>query len=154
MICLVALVTFSALGIFSAKYRSWAKEAFKCVFRQMTLRPCVTKLDQRIKMRIVGKLFKRSKRLGRFTYRHFNALSWTFTIVFFLSFFYSGYFVYNLATHGTCDPANPEGCVFGYEERCAIQPECDPCLCEEWGCESPEFRACGGICGCSPEVCG
>lgn len=49
ILCLVALVVFGILGIFSAKYRELAKEAFGCFFKTIQLKPCDSKLDQRIK---------------------------------------------------------------------------------------------------------
>ncbi len=104
MICLIALVVFGMLSVFSAKYRSTAKEAFRCVFLKMSFRTCDTKLDQRIKSGIVSKLMKKNPTLARFVYRRFDVLSWIFTIVFFASMIYSFYSLYNLAVFGTCDP--------------------------------------------------
>jgi len=52
MICVVALIVFGILGIFSAKYRVIAKEAFDCVFRKITLRKCDSRLDSRLKSEI------------------------------------------------------------------------------------------------------
>jgi hypothetical protein len=104
MICIVALFTFSTLGIFSAHYRSIAKEAFRCVFQRLTLRTCETSLDQKIKSKLTSKLLKRSPRLARFVYKRFEILSWIFTIVLFASMIYSAYSLYNLFVFGTCDP--------------------------------------------------
>jgi len=110
MICLIALFIFGLLGVFSARYRSLAHEAFRCVFLRMTFRPCETELDQRIKSKLVGKLLERSPRVARFVYKRFELLSWIFTIVFFASMIYSFYTLYNLATYGTCGPG-AETCV-------------------------------------------
>ena len=49
MICFVALIVFGILGIFSAKYREIAREAFSCVFLKMTLRKCDSRLDERLR---------------------------------------------------------------------------------------------------------
>ncbi|MDI6798707.1 MAG: hypothetical protein QMD12_01780 [Candidatus Aenigmarchaeota archaeon] len=107
VICIVALVVFSVLGIFSMRWREIAKEAFDCVYRMATFRPCITKLDQRIKSRLTAKLMKRAPALARFTYRYFKALSWIFTIVFFATMFYSAYGIYNLVVYGSCEPGSP-----------------------------------------------
>ncbi len=111
MICIVALIVFGVLGIFSVSHRQIAKEAFDCVFRRITLRPCQTGFDQKMKTRVVSKLMKFPK-LARFTHKHFEFISWIFTIALFSSMAYTGYSIYNLAVHGTCDMQNPQNCVF------------------------------------------
>ncbi|MFH0890113.1 MAG: hypothetical protein V1836_03155 [Candidatus Aenigmatarchaeota archaeon] len=102
VLCIVALVVFSILGIWSVPYRRLAKEAFECVFRMITLRPCVTKLDEKIKSKIVARLMGRSGSLARFVYKHFKTLSWIFTVAFFGSMAYSALSIYNLIVFGSC----------------------------------------------------
>jgi hypothetical protein len=114
MICVIALVVFGFLGIFSARYRTFAKEAFNCVFRRMTLRACDTGFDKKMKMAVVKRLYKRSKPVAAFTYKHFEAISWVFLIAMFLSMGYSAYALFNLFTTGSCDPAHPENCLFRF----------------------------------------
>jgi thiol-disulfide isomerase/thioredoxin len=116
--CLVALVVFAVMSIFSARYRRWAKEAFNCVARRLTLRPCTTGFNDKVKATITGALMKRHMGLARFANRHFEAISWVFTAVMFISLAYTAYGFYNLAVLGTCDPANPQNCVFN--------PDADP----------------------------
>ncbi|MBI5229385.1 thioredoxin family protein [Candidatus Micrarchaeota archaeon] len=111
MICLIALVVFAVLGIFSAKYRTLAREAADCVFRRMTLRPCVTGFDQRMKGEIVVRSFAVHPRIASFANKHFEVLSWIFMILMFLSFGYTVYGLYNLVTLGTCDPISGH-CIF------------------------------------------
>ncbi len=101
MICIIALVVFGILGIFSAKYRTYAKEAFSCVFQRITLRPCTTGFDQKMKMKITGKLMKAPK-LANFVYKHFEAISWVFTIIFIVSTAYTIYSGYNYYVYGNC----------------------------------------------------
>jgi len=110
--CLVALVVLAFLSIFSARYRRWAKEAFQCVTRRLTLRPCNTGFNEKVRAVITSKLMKRHMGLARFAHRHFEAISWVFTIVMFASLAYTAYGMYNLAVLGTCDPTNPENCIF------------------------------------------
>jgi hypothetical protein len=153
MICVLALICFGLLGLFSVKYRSYAKEAFSCVFHRITLRRCVTGFDERIKLKIVSRIFKKSTKLAKFTNRHFEAISWIFTIMLFSSFGYSAYSLYNLATLGVCEPGSEE-CVFVPEvEECVANCE-DMCLCAPEICESPAYKACGGDCTCQRGVCG
>jgi len=111
MICIIALIVFGILGLFSVGYRQLAIEAFDCVFRRLTLRPCQTGFDQKMRSKVIAKLM-RFPRLARFTHKHFEAISWFFTITLFLSMGYSAYSIYNLATTGSCDPQHPENCIF------------------------------------------
>ena len=111
VLCIVALVVFAVLSIFSAKYRPLAAEAFDCVFRKMTLRKCETGLDQRIKGEIIGKLMMHNENSAQFVFRHFESISFVFTVLFFASLLYSGYSIYNLITLGTCDPVSGN-CIF------------------------------------------
>jgi protein-disulfide isomerase len=113
MICLIALVVFGILGIFSAKYRTIAKEAFDCVFKRLTLRKCTTGLDKRLKAQITGKVMRKHPRLGGAVYKHFEAISWVFTVAMVLSLGYSVYSVYNLYAFGNCNGPIPDAfCVF------------------------------------------
>jgi len=112
VICIVAAVVLGILGIFSAKYRKIAKEAFSCVKRMATFRPCETGFDDKVRSHVTARLMKRSERFAGVFYRNFKALSVIFTISFFLSAGYTAYTVYNLAVYGSCDPINPQNCVF------------------------------------------
>ena len=109
MICFIALFVFAVMGIFSAKYRGYAKESVSCVFRRITLRPRTTGLDQKIKMKVAGKLMKLPK-LARFVYKHFELISWIFTIVFVVATAYTIFSAYNFYVYGDCNgPASNGG---------------------------------------------
>jgi hypothetical protein len=150
MICLIALVIFAVLGIFSARYRTLAKQAFRCVFLKLQFKPCDVELDTKIKSTLTSKLLKRSPSAARFVYKRFEALSWVFTIVFFASLAYTVYGVYNLITIGTCDP-NSEVCIFDIgAPACGCE---NICQCEPGTCESPDYLACEGDCQCQKEAC-
>jgi len=157
MICLVALVTLCVLGLFSAKYRSYTREAFDCVFRRLTLRKCNTAFDKKVKARVSAKVMKRNKALGGLVFKHFEAIGWVFTILLVVSLAYSSLSLYNLAVYGTCDLQQPDTCVFTASpgpscgsEDCATEG----CNCDVEGCEEPDFEACNGDCDCLKEVCG
>lgn len=154
MICIIALVVFGILGIFSASHRKLAKEAFNCVFRRLTLRKCETSFDKRMRAKVAGKLMKRSPKLSKFVFKYFEAISWILTIVLIVSIVLSARGLYYLATEGTCDPSNPDACPFGeapVEEEC---PTCEvDCDCSEVGCDIPEYEACEGDCDCIKEIC-
>lgn len=112
MICLIALVVFGILGIFSAKYRGYFKEALHCIARRATLRACDTEFDTKMKAKITAKAYKFSPPIAVFTHKHFEAISWFFVITLFISMGYTAYGVYNLVVFGTCDPVHPENCFF------------------------------------------
>lgn len=104
VLCIVAFIVFSILGLFSAYYRKLAKEAFICVINMLTFQPCKTKLDERIKSKVTIKLMHKPV-LARFFYRNFKLLSWVFTLTFFASLIYSSYGIYNLIVYGSCQPS-------------------------------------------------
>ncbi|MBR9683088.1 thioredoxin domain-containing protein [Candidatus Woesearchaeota archaeon] len=136
MICVIALVVFGILGIFSATHRKVALEAFDCVFRRVTLRKCETGLDKRLKSQITGKLMIKRPKLARFTFRHFEAISWFFTIIFIVSIIYTGIGGYNYYLYGNCNGPNEDGfCIFDplgsnskfsetqNEASCSVEPQ-------------------------------
>ncbi|VVC01319.1 Thioredoxin [uncultured archaeon] len=113
MLCFVALFVFAILGIFSAKYRALFFEALGCVGRTLTLRPCESKLDERIKATLIANILERSPTIARLIHQHFAALSLLFTLLFFGSMLYSGLAVYNYWAYGNCNGPNSSAfCAF------------------------------------------
>ncbi len=113
MICLLALIVFGILGIFSATNRRIAREAFDCVFRKITLRKCQTGLDSRLKGQVTGRLLRRWPRIGKFVYRYFEIISWAFTILLLVSLVYTGIAGYNYYRYGNCNgPNSGSFCIF------------------------------------------
>jgi len=112
VICVIALVIFSILGIFSASYRRIAFEAFDCVLRRVTLRKCDSGLDQRLKSQITGKLLKRNQRLARTVYRHFEVFSWIFLILMMVSFAFVLDGTYKFIRYGNCNGEEGGICIF------------------------------------------
>lgn len=109
--CIIAFFVFAFLAIFSAKYRPLAKEAFKCVFNKITFRPCDVQLNEKIKAGIVGGIMDKSPGTARFVNKHFELLSWIFTILTVVSLAYIILGLYNFFVFGSCDPADPAGCI-------------------------------------------
>jgi hypothetical protein len=105
VICIIALVVFSLLSIVSAKYRPLAKDAFKCVFLMVQLKPCTVGLETKIKTKVTEKLMI-VPILARFFYKNFRIISWLFTISFFASLIYSAYGIYNIIAFGSCEPGS------------------------------------------------
>jgi len=111
VVCIIAMFVFGFLAIFSAKYRPLAKDAFSCVWLKLTFRPCDIKLDERIKAGVVGKLMDKSPGTAKFVNKHFEAISFVFTILLFASLAYSLYSLYNFFVFGSCDPSDPSSCI-------------------------------------------
>jgi len=104
VLCLVALVVFSIMSVGSAKYRSLAREAFKCVTKTLMLSPCDMAFEQRVKAQVTAKLLKVYPPLARFFYWNFKVFAWAFTAIFFFSLIYTVYSFYNFAAYGSCEP--------------------------------------------------
>ena len=167
MICFIALIVFAILGIFSAKYRNYSKEAFDCVFRRLTLRKCETAFDKKMKMKVTGKLMKTSPKVGGVVFKHFELISWVFTALMIISFAYSALGVYNFILYDNCEGPNAIGlCIYneitGKLTNGMNDPSCESSHCAIHGCdctdetcnESNNFEACDGNCDCIEEVCG
>lgn len=113
MICFIALFVFSVLSLFSAKYRPLAAAAFECTFRRLTLRPCQTDLETRVRTEFVGVILPLSPPLARLVHRHFEILGNLFTLLMVLSLAYSLWGAYNFVQFGTCDPSDPSAfCIY------------------------------------------
>ncbi len=112
--CIVALILFSVLGLFSAAYRDLAKEAFKCMTFTLTFRPCETKFDEKLQATIVASVFARSPALAGGINRHFQLISTLFSVLFFASMIYSGIVLYNYAVYGNCN--GPQGGVCFFDQ--------------------------------------
>jgi len=123
------------------KYRTYAREAARCVFRLTTLRPCDTDFDNKMKSKITAKLLAKNVRLGKFVYNHFTLISLIFVIIMFLSLGYTIYSVYNLVVYGSCDPHSDE-CVFTpHEPQCIKQYNYNVCN----GCDCNNNCDCGDV---------
>lgn len=145
VVCIIAFFVFAFMALFSAKYRPLAKEAFHCVFLKLTLRPCDVKLDERIKAGIVGKLLDKSPGAARFVNKHFELLSWIFTIITLVSLAYLLLGLYNFFVYGSCDPSDPAGCILTQltnatvttpEGQCVIMAD----FAEFYGAECPQCK--------------
>jgi protein-disulfide isomerase len=113
MICVIALIVFGILGIFSASYRVIAKEAFNCVFKKITFRKCDTGLDTRLKSEITGRLLRFNHRLGKAIYKYFEVFSWIFLILILTTLFFIGRAGYFYAAYGNCNgPNSDQFCIF------------------------------------------
>jgi hypothetical protein len=113
MPCIIALIVFGILGIFSASQRKLAKEAFDCVFRRVTFRPCNTGFQEKIKGKLLSNVIKRSKFLARMLNKHYELLSWIFFVLMMASLFWVLRGGYNFYVYGSCNGLNQSSfCAF------------------------------------------
>lgn len=113
MPCILALIIFGIMGIFSASHRELAKEAFDCVFKRITFRSCNSGFKEKIKGKILSKIIARSTFLAKMVNKHYEILSWIFFVLMVGStiFVFSG--VYNFYVYGSCNGLNQTGfCAF------------------------------------------
>lgn len=113
MPCIIALIVFGIMGIFSASHRALAKEAFSCVFKRITFRPCNTNFQEKVKGKILSKIITRSTFLAKMVNKHYEILSWIFFILMLGSTFYVLRGGYNFYIYGSCNGLNASGfCAF------------------------------------------
>ncbi len=109
--CIIGLVIFGILGIFSAKYRDYFKEALKCTFQTATLRPCTTGFDKKMQVKISTRLAKLNKGMGNFVFKNFQAISVFFIALMIISIVLSGIGLYNWFAFGNCNGPQGGDCV-------------------------------------------
>jgi hypothetical protein len=107
------------------KYRILSREAFDCVFRRITLRPCKTGFDEKFKASVSSWFLRRSEKIGGFIFRRFEILSWLFVILFLVSGVYAARGIYFYAKFGTCNPASPETCIVNKFVPPGETPSCE-----------------------------
>ena len=133
MPCVVALIVLSIMGIFSATNRALAKEALDCVFRRVTLRPCTTGFDEKIKSKILGSVITRSEVAARVINRNFELISWIFFLTFLASGIWTVRGIYLFYATGSCnglnatafcvfDPSGQNNQVSGVSSSCYVTP--------------------------------
>jgi protein-disulfide isomerase len=113
MFCFASLIVLGFLSLFGAKYRSLAGEAFDCVSKRVTLRPCVTGFDVKIKSTILSALLSKSPTLARQVRKHFEVISFGFVFLFLASLIWSVRGGYLFWATGSCNGLNQSGyCAF------------------------------------------
>lgn len=129
VLCIVGLVIFGILGIFSAKYRRYFRESLHCMRRQLLLKPCDTQFDQELKAKLSASISKKSPALAGFVFKRFALLSWILLILMIASLAMILFGVYNFLAYGNCNgPYSSDFCLFGalqgsFDERVAgIKP--------------------------------
>lgn len=113
MLCVISLIIFGILGIFSASHRQLAKEAAKCVFRRVTFRPCNTTFQDKAKGEILSWLLIKSPRSAKIFNKYSEIISWFLIILMLGSTVWAGRGIYNYYFYGSCNGLNSgKFCVF------------------------------------------
>lgn len=115
-------MVFSILGIFSAKYRGLAKEAFNCVTSSIKRQPCETNLNDRIQASIVGRVLSISPTLARLLNTHFRIVSWLVLVLFVVSALFTGQGLYNWVAYGNCEGEDAtDNCTFNQITNLSVE---------------------------------
>lgn len=120
MFCIAGFIVFAILGIFSARYRRLAKEAWACVARKATLRKCDTNFKNEAKARLLGKIIVTRPRLAKWLDAGVEVLAFIFVMLIIWSSLVVVRSGLNLFVYNTCDPANSESCSLG-AEACSVE---------------------------------
>jgi len=134
MFCIIAFIVLAILGIFSATNRQLAKDALDCVLRRVTLRPCNTGFDEKMKARILGSVITRSETAARVLNNNFELLSWIFFVMMLASSIWTVRGLFLFYTTGSCNGLNQDAfCVFdpqgannqvsGITAPCTVKPK-------------------------------
>src|SRR3989338_8067524 len=116
MFCIIAFIVLSIIAIFNVSYRALAKEAYECVFRRITFRPCNTGFKEKMQAKLVGKLLTKSVVAARFLNKHFELLAWLLFLTTVASIFWTGKVLFNFYMYGSCNGLNKSG-------FCALDPK-------------------------------
>jgi len=119
MFCIAAFIIFAILGIFSARYRKLAGQAWQCVAKKVTFRPCDVNFGEQVKGHLLGKLILTHPIWYKFFKRWFDVLAFIFVILSIWSFLYVAVAGINLFVYDTCKPQDAESCSLS-GEACSI----------------------------------
>jgi hypothetical protein len=106
MICIASLIVFSILGIFSAKHRELASEAFDCLLTKAVAGECDSSFEDRVRATVLTPLLGRFPRAAAFVDRHMEKLAAVFVILFIVTLAISLRALVFLYLYGSC--AGPE----------------------------------------------
>lgn len=109
MICVVGFGIFAFLGIFSATYRQYTRDAWSCMKNKASAQPCESGFDERYRAFAVDQAMKVDMRLARFVKDYFEEINWAIFVIFGVLTLFTLEGAYNLVVHGSCDPSG--GCI-------------------------------------------
>lgn len=109
MPCILAFIVLAIMSVFSLTYRQLAKEAWDCVFKRITLRPCTTGFKEKIKASLTAKLLVKSPFLAKIVNRYYELLAWIIAILSIVSIFWFVRGLINYYFYGSCNGLNDTG---------------------------------------------
>ncbi|NYZ80049.1 hypothetical protein H0N95_02245 [Candidatus Micrarchaeota archaeon] len=159
--CIVALVVFGIMGIFSAYYRTLAKEALTCVLRTAVFKPCDTGFDEKMKAKITGKLAKASPEAAKVVYANFTFFSWILVVITLASMILSLQAAYNIVVYNNCNgPDSSALCAITgaggttpVDFTSNVSQVCD-CNFNMQNCTTNDVIECSYNCTCLEKKCG
>lgn len=120
MFCIAAFIILAVISIFSARYRRMAKQAWGCVARRVTFRPCDTKFKDELKSRLLARVALKSPRWVKTADIALEVAAFLIILLTLWSVFVVVKSGLNLYVYGTCSPANAASCSLG-AEACSIE---------------------------------
>lgn len=115
MICLVGFGFFAFLGLFSATYREYTRDAFECMKSKASAKPCESNFDERYRAFVVDYAMKVDMRFAKYVRKYFEEINWAVFILFGALTLFTLEGAYNLVIHGTCNPGGHCGIEQGIE---------------------------------------
>lgn len=122
MFCIAAFIVLLVVGIFSAKYRLMMKQAWGCVGRKFTLRPCDTNFKKDLKDHILAKVANKSPKMVKTADISIEIGAVVIVILTIWSLAVVIISGLNLYVYGTCKPSNAAACSLG-AEACSIEKD-------------------------------
>lgn len=129
MLCIAAFIVFALIGIFSAKYRGFAKEAWSCTAKRITFRPCDSSFGDKVKNKMLAKVLLKQPKLVKPADIAINVAAFLIVILTIWSLLVIVKSGLNLFVYGTCDYHNSQSCALNTTKACSIDTP-DPTFIE------------------------
>jgi len=123
MVCIAAFIILAIISIFSAKYRKLTGEAWGCVARKLTLRPCDSNFKDDVKNSILSRVVIKQPKMVKFTSVAIEVGAFLIVILTVWSLLVAVKSGISLYVYGTCEPSNAAACSLDSSESCSIDKE-------------------------------
>jgi hypothetical protein len=120
MFCIASFIILGIISIFSASHRKLAKNAWHCVVRKASFRPCDTSFKEELKAKMLAKVILRRPKLAKYLDSAIEVLAVLFIMLTVWSLYVAVKSGLNLYVWGTCAPRNSSSCSLG-AEACSIE---------------------------------
>lgn len=119
MFCIAAFIVLGILSIFSARHRVLAKQAWACVIRRVTLRPCDSNFKETTKAALLSRIAHKGPHVIRAADIALDMAAFAVLLLTVWSLFVAVKSGINLYVYGTCNPSNASSCSLG-AQACSI----------------------------------